>query len=263
MSTCLQQAVDRITYATMPGGLCLRETCYRPGGRQGRHRHAESIISLVLAGEVVEETATMSYRAAAGSLLFKPAGQWHANYFGPRGTRIVQILSSDDGGRWQHDVREYRWVDAPRVARSVIALLSRKPSAAEAAELELWDALGMTGPAGHDASPSHPPRWWRDALDLLDACTTQSISVAAVARRVGVHPVYLARVCRRRLGCTVRQYIRHRRVLAAWRASQREEASLAAIALRVGFADQAHMTRAFTTVLGTSPGQLRRIAAAG
>jgi AraC family transcriptional regulator len=74
-----------------------------------------------------------------------------------------------------------------------------------------------------------------------------------------VHPVHLARVCRRQFGCTVRQYIRQRRVLAAWRACERAESSLAAIAAHTGFADQAHMTRAFAEVLGVSPARLRRL----
>ena len=71
--------------------------------------------------------------------------------------------------------------------------------------------------------------------------------------------MHLARVCRRRLGCTVRQYIRQRRVLAAWRSWERSEGTLAAIAQAVGFADQAHMTRAFAVELGVSPGRLRRL----
>jgi AraC-like DNA-binding protein len=59
----------------------------------------------------------------------------------------------------------------------------------------------------------------------------------------------------------VREYLRERRTLAAWRACQLSDDSLAAIAARTGFADQAHMTRSFAHVLGTTPARLRRLAA--
>jgi AraC-like DNA-binding protein len=39
------------------------------------------------------------------------------------------------------------------------------------------------------------------------------------------------------------------------------EQPLSAIAAEFGFADQAHMTRTFTTKLGVSPAKLRRLAA--
>jgi AraC family transcriptional regulator len=111
-----------------------------------------------------------------------------------------------------------------------------------------------------DGPTSSQPLWWADARNLLDQCIEQPISVAEVALRVGIHPVHLARVFRARLGRTIRQYIRERRVLAAWRACQAGDTPLAAVACCSGFADQAHMTRAFAEVLGISPGQLRRLA---
>ncbi len=126
--------------------------------------------------------------------------------------------------------------------------------------MELWDVVDRSDMAPVGDCSDRRPRWWSDAIAQLELCTVQPISVSAVAVRVGVHPVYLARVCRRRLGCTVQQYVRQRRVLAAWRAWDHQEASLATIALKVGFSDQAHMTHAFADVLGVSPGRLRRLA---
>jgi AraC family transcriptional regulator len=241
------------------GGLRVREVRYRAGAIQPRHCHAEGALSLVLAGELEEESHCATHRAAAGSLVVKPADHWHANIYGPRGARVVQVLSVAGPAPGEGTAHTYQWLDAPRLTRRVLALLDERHGAAESAEMELWDVMDRSeSPPVRDGNQGRP-RWWSDAIAQLELCTMQSISVGAVAGRVGVHPVYLARVCRRQLGCTVQQYVRQRRVLAAWRAWDRQEASLAAIAVKVGFADQAHMTRAFAEVLGLSPGRLRRL----
>jgi AraC family transcriptional regulator len=242
------------------GGLRIREVCYRADAVQSRHCHEEGGLSLVVAGELEETTSEIRYRAAAGALVIKPPQCWHANRYGPRGARVVQVLTAHGRAPWDDDACQHRWSESLRLTRLMLALVADQPSAAETAEMELWDVLDDSQALCFEyrRSPARP-RWWADAVDLLDECTTRSISVAAVADRVGVHPVYLARVCRRQLGCTVQQYVRQRRVLAAWRSWDRGQRSLAAIALEVGFADQSHMTRAFVELLGVSPGRLRRL----
>jgi len=241
------------------GTLRLREVRYRANAVQPRHRHAESSLSLVLAGELEETSATRSYRAAAGSMVIKPAGCWHANVYGPQGARIVQVGLTTADDVWDSALRGYRWLDSPRFARAVLALLNGRGRAGESAEYIFWDVVESVFPRRAHPRATTPPVWLADAVDLLDQCTGQTIFVANVAQRVGVHPVHFARVFRARFGCTVRQYIRERRVSAAWRACQTGEGSLAAIAVRTGFADQAHMTRAFTEILGVSPGRLKRL----
>jgi AraC family transcriptional regulator len=261
MQTSNRHAVDCASEWRMLGGLRVREVRYAPGAHQPRHRHADGSLSLVLAGELTEITSAASCRAVAGSLVLKPAGYWHANTYGPRGARIAQVLPTDRSTLGDGDSRRYRWFEAPRLARKVIGLLRHRSGRSEFTEMAMWEAIdGLMSPTAANQTGARPG-WWADAVDLLDECVEQPISVADVARRVGVHPVHLARVCRRQLGCTVREYIRGRRVLAAWRAWERGSESLAAIACHVGFADQAHMTRAFAAVLGVSPGRLRRLAA--
>ena len=241
------------------GTLRVREVRYRANAVQERHRHEESSLSLVLAGELEETSSAMSYRAAAGSVVIKPAECWHANIYGPRGTHIVQVRLDAADSCWRAALRDYGWLDSPCFAGAVLALLNGRVGARETGEMILWDVVESVLP-GRTRQPMSPqPAWWADALDLLGRCTVQPISVTDVALRVGVHPVHLARVFRARLGCTIRRYIRERRVLAAWRACEACDESLVAIAARSGFADQAHMTRAFTEILGVSPGRLKRL----
>ncbi len=67
------------------GDLLVREVRYHAGATQLRHAHAESSVSLVLAGELEESSGNTNYVARAGSVVFKPAGWRHANTYGPRG----------------------------------------------------------------------------------------------------------------------------------------------------------------------------------
>lgn len=242
------------------GGLRLREVCYRADSAQPLHRHAKGAVSLVLAGELEESSAGATHRAAAGSLVVKPAEYRHANTYGPRGARVVQVTLADGRAPCAAAPRAYQWFAAPRLACCVLALLEDRPGAVEAAEIELFEAMGQTDAEANNATSHGRPRWWPVAVDAIEQCTSRSISVASVAAQVGVHPVHLTRVCRRQFGCTVQQYVRQRRVLAAWRACDRDDTPLATVALEAGFADQSHMTRAFVAVLGTSPGRLRRLA---
>ena len=237
----------------------MREVRYCANAVQKRHRHGESSLAVVLAGELEETSSTMSYRAAAGSVVIKPAECWHANMYGPRGAHIVQIRLDAADTCWDPALCGYGWLDSPWFAGAMLALLNGQAGARETGEMIFWDVVESLFPGRTGQPTSPPPVWWADALDLLGQCTVQSVSVTDVALRVGVHPVHLARVFRARFGCTVRRYIRERRVLAAWRACEACDESLVAIAARSGFADQAHMTRAFTEILGVSPGRLKRL----
>ncbi|REK12047.1 MAG: AraC family transcriptional regulator [Planctomycetota bacterium] len=249
-------AVESATPWQTVGPLRVRHVRYRAGAVQSRHRHREGTLSLVLAGQIEETSTAETHRAAAGSFAVKPAGAWHANHYGPRGALVAQLMSRDSESFWSGLPWQYGWREAPTFARAVLSLFSGASASATALEAALWTEFDAALPPESELRPT-PPVWWDDAVDLLNV--EAGVSVAAVARRVGVHPVHLARVCRKQFGCSVRAYLRTRRVLAAWRACEREEASLAAIAARSGFADQAHMTRAFAQVLGISPGRLRKL----
>jgi AraC family transcriptional regulator len=240
------------------GGLRVRLIRYSAGTAQPRHCHPEAGVSLVIAGSVEETAATTVHRAQVGALVVKPASCWHANLFGPRGAQLIQVSPHDDCEFAWGDFG-YRWLDAPRLSNAMLRLWTQPAGAAESAELIFWETIATLQPSISVADHSPHYRWWREALEILNAEAVQSVSVAAIARRVGVHPVHLARVCRRELGCSVQDYLRQRRTRAAWQACAEDSQPLTAVAARCGFADQSHMTRAFTRELGISPARLRRL----
>jgi AraC family transcriptional regulator len=236
----------------------VRTVRYRPGIEQTRHRHAEAGLSLVLAGELQESGPGGTVVAAAGSLVVKPAGCWHSNRYGPTGAVLLQIAPRPDRAEpWIASHWQYRWLNGARLARAMLALMAGESNAEENSELAFWEAMSWAVPR----QSLSKPLWWPRALELIDESILARVSIADISRQVDVHPVHLARVCRREMGCSLRQYLLERRTLLAWRTCMTGEQPLSAIAAEFGFADQAHMTRTFTTKLGVSPAKLRRLAA--
>lgn len=74
-----------------------------------------------------------------------------------------------------------------------------------------------------------------------------------VAHVVGVHPMHLAKLFRRRYGCSMGEFVRRRRI--AWACDQLAEESMtiSAIAAQAGFADHAHFTRTVRRLTGCTP----------
>lgn len=88
---------------------------------------------------------------------------------------------------------------------------------------------------------------------LIDDRLTESFTIAAAATELGAHPSHLVRVFSQTYGIAPHQYQISRRVDLARRllvdGHRPAEASVMA-----GFHDQAHLTRHFRRVLGTTPG---------
>jgi len=108
-------------------------------------------------------------------------------------------------------------------------------------------------------APREKPRWLRECLAILHGEFAKPLTVAAFAARSGVHPVHLGREFRRRHGMTMGEYLQVLRVQQACEQLQRADATLVAVALCAGFADQSHLCRVFKKWVGCSPGLFRAL----
>lgn len=101
-----------------------------------------------------------------------------------------------------------------------------------------------------------------DARSRIDACEGRLTSLGTLADEVGVSRWTLIREFRAELGITPHRYALAVRVAHASRLLRRR-VPLVEVALETGFCDQAHFTRVFGEVVGTTPGRFRQVAWAG
>ncbi len=102
-----------------------------------------------------------------------------------------------------------------------------------------------------------PPGWLNQARELLYARLGENMSHDELARRVGVHPVYLATVFRRHFRCTIGEYVRRLRIEFAAGQIANSDRSLCEIGLAAGFSDQSHFSKVFKDHTGMTPGIFR------
>jgi AraC-like DNA-binding protein len=81
----------------------------------------------------------------------------------------------------------------------------------------------------------------------------EPLSVSKLAKSVGKHPVYLARVFKKQFGSDIKTYRDKLRLGYAFARKLNEDSRLTEIAHDSGFADQSHFNRKFKGVFGDSP----------
>jgi AraC-like DNA-binding protein len=85
----------------------------------------------------------------------------------------------------------------------------------------------------------------------------ETVELATLSRAVGLSAFHLIRVFRKATGLTPHAWLVDYRINRA-RDLLRAGVAPSDVALRCGFADQAHLTRLFKARLGVTPGQYRR-----
>jgi AraC family transcriptional regulator len=241
------------------GGLLVTLSEYRPGQTQPWHCHAHPTFFLLVAGDHRDHSRDGAFEQPPYGLVYHPSTHVHAGEQGPRGVRGLNI---EYPPAWleRHELRErelggYRAFDSARARLSAIRFLAMASQPGDRFETELeTQALEFLEPllVGPHTATVAAPRWLRTAEDLLRARFRESIGLRHVAREAGVHPVYLARVFRRRHGCSVGEFLRVLRLVEAGRLVL-QGASLVQAAHAVGFADQAHFSRCFSAAFGFTP----------
>src|SRR5262249_5360395 len=126
-----------------------------------------------------------------------------------------------------------------------------QPLGVEEAVLRLMDSLCR--PVAWRRPPS---AWLARAEELVRRRHSTGLCLNGVAEAVGIHPAHVCREFRRVFGCTMTAYAGRLRADSALTEIIRSDSSLATIAARGGFADQAHLTRTIKKHFGTTPGQL-------
>jgi len=232
------------------------------------HEHRTAYLSLVIEGEYVEALGSTSVTCRAWQVRLHPAGEVHANFFGARGARVLNLELEP---RWNAELESLGLSshdDAVLVNDGVWPALrawreARQPVARSRLVLEEMVAILLNKACGarreDHAARARPVI--RRAVDFLHATQDRRVSLFDISIAAGVHSTHLARVFRREMGCTVGTYARRLRAVHSLEYMRRYPRwSLSRIAAETGFADHAHYTRVFRTVFGVAPSQVRLLA---
>jgi AraC-like DNA-binding protein len=118
----------------------------------------------------------------------------------------------------------------------------------------------MTGwMKAHSGRPRELRREVERTRQLLHRHFDRPLALRDMAHCSGVSRFHLLRLFREGLGITPHAYLLHLRIANA-RALLDAGSPVADVALRCGFADQAHFSRCFKAIVGMSPGAFTRLA---
>lgn len=124
--------------------------------------------------------------------------------------------------------------------------------------LQLVHQAGTAAPVQERSRGGLAPAVRRRVLDMMDARPDSRLTIDALAREAGLSPAHFARAFKESIGRAPHQHLVALRLELARRLLDAPDAALSDVALRAGFADQAHFTRFFKRQFGVTPGALLR-----
>ena len=228
-----------------------------------KHSHDEMVISANLSGGERLWLDGRTYEAGPGDVtLYMPGAVQASRSLGDQPWQFVTLYAPPD---WleqvtQNQVQVRRAVAAAPQSLAFFRTLAglRHPGRVEETALLLLESLGDLLEFGPHRGLASPPRAPLSAfIDRLCAFDLPVPTLGELAELAGLSPTGLVRAFRRTHGLPPLAWALDRRLIEARRRLRGAE-SLAAIALDLGFADQAHFTRAFRKVSGLTPGAYRK-----
>lgn len=206
---------------------------------RARHCHDDPFVAVVLAGGYQEAGDEGRWNVRAGEVLIHHAFESHLDRFDSRGAEVLILPMPRALSRI--GTMRGRVADADLLVR----LAERDPDDARMSLAEQFAAGAAT------------PLDWPDAL-AADLRAMRDLPLGQWAEQAGVRPETLSRGFRLAYGCTPKAYRASARARAAVTAVREGDTPFATVAHQLGFADQAHMTRAVTMLTGLTPGGWRR-----
>ena len=242
------------------GGLVLSALRHNEPRKIAEHSHELAFFCLLLDGDYREQSGRRLIEYRPFTLVFHPPGLTHQDEIGPRGGRFFSVEM------------EHHWLDAIRgesrclepspdihggetlwLAMRVYREFSRGGAGSSLTIDSLAAEMLAAAARARTYEETRAPAWLGRITDRLRAEFAQKLTLDALSKDAGVHPVHLSRVFRKFYRRPIGDYVHRLRVLAACRQMRNGEARLADMAVALGFADQSHFTRAFKAITGTTP----------
>ncbi|HEY9430587.1 MAG TPA: AraC family transcriptional regulator [Blastocatellia bacterium] len=246
-------------------GFVLSECRYPPNFETPMHAHERALFCMAVEGAYTARYGPKTCTCEPSSLLFHAPNEMHSVHFQNSGGRFF-IIEIEQW--WLEWAREHGAVidfssdfKGGSLAMFGMNLYQEFLSMDEVSPLIVEGLmLAIIGKASRHASAdatSHPPRWLEQARQLMRDRFTETLTLAEIARNVGVSPSYLAQMFHKHYFTTVGGYIRQLRLEFACREMAASDAPLCEIALAAGFSDQSHLSRLFKRHMGIAPARYR------
>ena len=247
-------------------GLRITRAWFPPKLLLSPHHHDRACFAVVLEGSLNCTIANRTYDCASDTVWVEPAGERHQNRFDEAGASVVVLQPDSEReellrpcAALLNEVSSFQHAGIIGLARTLVREMQLSdnltPLALEASGLEML-VMGSRARKDHRKS-SQPPGWLLRVEEIVHDRFRDPLRVSQIAREVGVHPVHLGRVFRQHKHVPIASYVRGLRLEWAAGQLQTTDDSLSAIALRSGFSDQSHFTRAFKQHTGHPPGRFR------
>lgn len=246
--------------------LMLRETVHGAHQVIPIHVHEAPHFCLGVSGSCEERLGSRRIDCRPGTVEFHPAGTSHASRWNADGGRCFTVtLGTSWRARWapsgESDTAPHPGLLGGS-ARALMARLHRETRRQDACSELVVEGLvlALIGDARREALDvrnRQVPPWFAVAEEYVRDFAYGHVSVAAAAREAGVSPVTLGRWFLRVHRVTVGDYVRQLRVDRACALLTTTRLSISDIAHASGFADHAHLTRAFRRQLHDTPSAFR------
>lgn len=243
----------------------LLETRHEAGLQLPSHAHVHPTLTLLLEGAFVEDLDGHTLDCRPLDVIFKPGGLEHANAYSDSGARCF-VVEITNGGLaelgFAREARERPWAGRGaissqffRLYRSGFGMVEERTLAVQEVVVDL--ANEVVGRSSWTSSAA-APGWLARVRDSIHENLSRPPTLPDLAAEAGVHPTHVCRVFRRHFGCSISSYVQRQRIdEAVGILVARPNKDLSTVALRVGYYDQSHFTRAFRRVTGDTPGSFR------
>lgn len=238
---------------------------FPPNSTLESHTHEHATFAVMLNGSFDLAFQRKTYSCTPTSVAVEPAGESHANVIGSRGAEVLVLQPTAEATeRWRpfapllESITYLRHGGITGMATKVAQEI-RHPDSWSLLAIEglLLDMLATASRIGPETGRETVPPWLEWVQEMLHEEPLARLDLTVLAQHAGVHPAYLARAFRHHFHCSVGEYSRRIRLERAARSLASGGASIAAIALEAGFADQSHLTRCFKRFYNTTPGSFR------
>lgn len=243
-------------------GLTVSTVTLNAGLTFGSHAHIHDQLCIVVEGQYQESCDGKAFALRAGSVLWRRAGEIHANVIGADNVEVILVdIERDRSQKLCLSMANRAAYFVPgtfeEIRRELVFELHRSDQASRIAIEGLVCLLAARTGRRCTQSKSALPEWLSKAVELIHSEYSYGISLAHVAAAAGVHPVTVAVAFRRHFGKSVSEYIADLRIAHAKQELENTHRPIAEIAQEAGFYDESHMGRVFRRRFGISPGALR------